>query len=324
MKLSTPFRATAAAVTVVLVGCAGTRGPAPNGYSFAYVADSREELSLVQVFDDGVQTYLQLPKDGDLSTRVLDEHGHITTPIRSGAYLVVPGVHASLTLERGAGVSHIAHQATPGTQGLPAGPGGMATQDSGKGSPNGLARRPAEVHPAANVALQATTPSTLADTESPSESATLQALVLTLQNEVLRLQEQIAQQQLQLESVRLAEASQVRGEIFFVHFANNSARPELPDGELGKIVKEGRGAETLVIEGYTDAFYPNEAGANLARARARNVEAMLVSGGIRRDAMTIGFHAAGAFARDNMTDDGKAFNRRVAITVRASETISPG
>lgn len=322
MKVSTPLSATAAALTAVLVGCAGTREPAPNGYSFAYVADNREELGLVQVFDDGVQTYLQLPKDGDLSTRVLDEHGHITTPIRNGAYLVVPGVHVSLTLERVAGVSHIAHQATPGMQGVSAGSAGMATRDSGKGSPYGSAKRSADGHPTANAARQATTPSALANTESPSESATLQ--VLKLQNEVLRLQEQIAQQQLQLESARLTEASQVRGEIFFVHFANNSARPELPDEELEEIVKEGRGAETLVIEGYTDAFYPNEAGANLAQARARNVAAMLASGGIRRDAMTIGFHAAGAFARDNMTDDGKAFNRRVAITVRASETISPG
>jgi outer membrane protein OmpA-like peptidoglycan-associated protein len=314
-------RTIAAAVTVILSGCAVIQsGAVPAKYSFAYQADNREEIGLVQVFDDGAQTYLQLSAAGDPTTRVLDENGRYTTPIRNGAFLVVPGVHSTLTVERAEGVSHVSREGRAPR---------LAAKEEGEDprpAPHAVAMpsvgaatiAPADPVQGGQIAA------TLQSVAPPAGAALagMQATVLQLKSEVQALEREIADEQEALGQMRQLLARERRTETFVVHFANNSARAELSQQEIASIVTVGKNAQGLIIEGYTDAFYANDAGANLARARARNVAEILAGGGIKPDAMNIEFHAAGGFARENTSDEGKAFNRRVAISFRFPETIS--
>lgn len=323
MDAKSSSHAVAAAVTAILSGCALSHSAAPSGYSFAYQADNREEIGLVQVFDDGAQTYLQLPAAGDAATRVIDEKGQTTTPIRNGAFLMVPGVHSALTLERAEGVSHINRQG-----GLPH----LASKADAQAVP-------ATAHPAAlPIAVPAGSasedpaapgrPIAGAPPQGPSafggDLAGMQAMVSQLKSEVQALEREIADEQEALEQTRQLLARETRTETFVIHFANNSARAQLSEEEIASIVNVGKNAQSLIIEGYTDAFYANAAGAHLARARAQNVAEVLTQGGLKREVMNIEFHAAGGFARENTTDEGRAFNRRVAISFRFPETISSG
>jgi outer membrane protein OmpA-like peptidoglycan-associated protein len=313
----------ALAVTAALSGCALTQsGRGPSGYSFAYQADNREEVSLVQVFDDGTQTYVQVSAAGDQGTRILDENGNGTTPVRTGAFLVVPGVHTSLTLERPEGISHISHQ----------GAAHRAAQVPAMVSPPKVrSAAPATALPGESPDEPPSTgfdpPSANAGSARPSvqgETAALQAEVELLRAQVHKLETQIAQEQAALDQTRQMLAAQTRAETFLVHFANNSARAQLTAEELADIVSVGKQAQGLIIEGYTDGFYANDAGERLAQARARNVADILAGSGLKRDAMSLSCHPAGGFARENTSDLGRAFNRRVSISFRFTDTFSSG
>jgi outer membrane protein OmpA-like peptidoglycan-associated protein len=99
-----------------------------------------------------------------------------------------------------------------------------------------------------------------------------------------------------------------------IHFANNSAHAALTEAEITDIRNAAQISGHLLVDGYTDAFYPDDAGTRLAYVRALNVADVLVEHGVDRHSMRIDFHAAGEFAQDNSTLEGKAFNRRVTVS----------
>jgi outer membrane protein OmpA-like peptidoglycan-associated protein len=116
-------------------------------------------------------------------------------------------------------------------------------------------------------------------------------------------------------SARLAEAREVvasYAEKLVIHFANNSSR--LADTHQVQAAADAvRGAEAIVVAGFTDATYVNAAGEDLARRRAENVQAALIAHGVSASHLTIAYHAAGSFVAENQSDEGKALNRRVEI-----------
>jgi len=295
-----------------------------HNYSFAYQTDNREEIGLVQVFDDGLQTYLQVPSAGDATTRLLDEKGQSITPIRNGAFLVIPGVHSALTLERAEGLSHINREERAAHVANKARREGARTAPTASPKPIAAPTEPPAPGGPARGAPIATVAPPAGSAAAAVELAGMQSTVLRFESEVQALEREIADEQQALAQTRQLLAHETRTQVFVVHFANNSARAELSQEEIASIVEVSKDAQALVIEGYTDAYYPNAAGAKLAQARADNVANILARGGVKRDAMNIEFHSAGGFARENTTDSGKAFNRRVAISVRFPETFSPG
>ena len=286
-----------------------------RGYSFNYSADHREELALVQVFDDGTQTYLQVPAAGDSATQVLDESGQQTAAVRNGAYLIVAGIHRSLTLVRAGEVSHIA-LLTQGTATVSA-PAGR--------SPVATAPSPAPATPRATggAARAGTTPTT-SPAGATSDEADIKALaqqIAVLKAQVREFQDQVAAFDRHFEEVQREVLRETKPVV--VHFANNSARAELTESEIGDARDAAKISRQLLVEGYTDAFHPDEAGTRLAYARALNVADILVEHGLDRHSLRIDFHAAGKFARNNSTLEGKAFNRRVTVSPeRAKEFLA--
>lgn len=97
---------------VVVSGCA-TLVPAPKAddsrlgqYNFAYAIEQREQTGLVQVFDDGVKTYLQFHDLAAVKPRIStpeNEMGHEYEPMNN--FAVVTGVHALLTVTTDTGRS---------------------------------------------------------------------------------------------------------------------------------------------------------------------------------------------------------------------------
>jgi outer membrane protein OmpA-like peptidoglycan-associated protein len=98
-----------------------------------------------------------------------------------------------------------------------------------------------------------------------------------------------------------------------IHFGNNSARISVGHDTLQAIAEVVRGQDAIVVTGYTDATYPDAAGEDLARRRAQNVRRALVNEGIPKKTVNITYHAAGMFAVENGSREGKALNRRVEI-----------
>lgn len=89
---------------VVVSGCA-TLAPAPKSddsrlgqYNFAYAIEQREQTGLVQVFDDGIKTYLQFHDLVAVKPRVTTPENEIVKYEPMNNFAVVTGVHALLTV----------------------------------------------------------------------------------------------------------------------------------------------------------------------------------------------------------------------------------
>lgn len=109
----------AALVPVFLASCATTTPPVTKPtptlgrYQFEYTASDRRAVALIQVFDDGTNTYLQF---NQLSMPILITANDGAAPLpysRQGLYLTVPGVYATLKVATRGHETLIANKAKP-------------------------------------------------------------------------------------------------------------------------------------------------------------------------------------------------------------------
>jgi len=142
-----------------------------------------------------------------------------------------------------------------------------------------------------------------------------QAEVDTLRGRIDDLQQQLA-------AARAALLSYA--DMLVIHFANNSAKLNLDHETVQAMAEVVREQDVILITGYTDATYPDAAGEFLARRRAQNVQRALLAEGIPAAGVDVIYHAAGLFAVDNHSPEGKALNRRVEITTDRNHARPPG
>lgn len=257
----------------MLAGCVTTpvaRGL--PGFSFEYALQNREATGLVQVFDDGRNTYLQFADWDEGGPTILDQTGNALAARRQGTYAVLTGRYDRLL------VKALGSQST-----VLAGPTAFRAHVS-----------------IANLEA-APSPEKVAMLAKRADLAALELRIATLEVQVT-----------------LAQAAQsTLADKLVIHFGNNSARIRVDSDTMRGIAATVRERDHVLVAGYTDATYPDALGEALARRRALNVERALLAEGVPASQLSIAYHAAGMFAVDNHSLDGKARNRRVEITAVA-------
>jgi outer membrane protein OmpA-like peptidoglycan-associated protein len=156
----------------------------------------------------------------------------------------------------------------------------------------------AENHSPGSVAVKASTTATIDDLHGSAQE------VDSLRTHVASLEEQLAEARAALQSY---------ADRLVIHFANNSARVNVDPDTMRTISDVVREKDAILVAGYTDATYSDAAGEALARRRAQNVRKALVAEGIPAEHVAVTYHAAGSFAADNHSAEGRALNRRAEI-----------
>ena len=102
----------------------------------------------------------------------------------------------------------------------------------------------------------------------------------------------------------------------FVYFKTNSAK--IYKSNLDGLVKELKENKnlTVLLVGHTDASGPDNYNLNLSVLRAKSVQKLLVSKGIKIHRIKVKGMGESKPVADNNTEDGKAKNRRVEISVK--------
>jgi outer membrane protein OmpA-like peptidoglycan-associated protein len=134
------------------------------------------------------------------------------------------------------------------------------------------------------------------------------AEVDTLRQRVSELETQLAE----------AKATLIAySETFILNFGNNSAKLSVDPDRLHALANVIRDRPAIVVSGYTDATYEDEAGGILARRRAQSVKRVLLAEGVPADHVAIEYFAARRFIAPNDSAEGRAMNRRVEIVSKA-------
>ena len=277
---------------------------APAGYNFAYLAPQGEAIGLVQAFDDGAHTYLELDgRSSQLSIRA--DAGSPPLPFAAGErYITVDGVYARLVLSNEQASATLVNEIA----------------DSGKVVD---AARPAPRIDADRIA-DARSPSGLAAVGVPESEQTMTATlrvselnqeIRVLDERIHSLCEQITELQA-LASGGLSVRSELQVPRIVVRFDDNSDEARIEATLLASLGAAARAANRIYLHGHTDAFVASSQGTDLAIRRAVSVRQLLVAQAVNPARIRLFYRGAGNFLANNSMAAGKAQNRRVEIELR--------
>jgi flagellar motor protein MotB len=308
----------------------------PLGHNFAYAVPDRENVDLVQAFDDGSTTYLQFKErpPAPIDIRQVSEDKTVSYTLGE-RYALVKGVYANLIVTVAGHSSTVINQAVLGAHGLSE----ASTAAADSINPVDLAR--SETMSAVTALksqpqpeAQLSTPNSLSAEARqltvvpvgvPEHLQTMHAnlKVAALKQEISGLEEKVRRLSAELEEAERAGRTMslymrnVGGSPrVALTFADNSHEVHVDDQLLGPLSEAAGAANRIYLHGHTDAYVASESGTELAIRRAVEVRRLLISLKVEPERIRLFYRGAGNFVANNSTPEGKALNRRVEIELR--------
>jgi outer membrane protein OmpA-like peptidoglycan-associated protein len=313
-----------------------TEPAVPMGHNFAYELPHRENVNLVQAFDDGSTTYLQFKETPSASIDIrqgLDDKTLSYTIEQR--YAIVKGVYDALLVTVAGHSTTVINQAVPvafkkAAPGAPAANVGKPFDQSRSETMNAVIAPETlnlpEVRLSSSDSLDAEARRRRAIAVGVPES--LQTMHANLRVAALKQEISTLEEKVRLLSAELAEAQRAgRGMSLYMHdvgssprvvlkFGDNSFETQVDEQLLNPLGNAARAANRIYLHGHTDAYVASETGTELAIRRAVEVRRLLISLNVEPERIRLFYRGAGNFVANNSTPEGKALNRRVEIELR--------
>jgi outer membrane protein OmpA-like peptidoglycan-associated protein len=305
------YQTSAVAVTVAVVGCATPhlqpqtpRSPvvqtsAADGGSavplssqdYIYQLWTPDQTGLMQVFDDGHNTYVTFAKGPLAGLMIFDENGKPVAYTLSGSTAVVAAVHRGLLLRTPTKSSYAQTSRLAG--------------DTARVAANNAVTGQAAPLPADLAAARA---------EILRAQDRLNGLAAAL-DETARGEAAppIAQIRAEIEEIQTT-LNGIAATLVRTHFATGSALLALSDSAKDAILAAATRADHIQLRGGADSTGSPEVNAKLALHRALNVEQWLIDGGVPATKIRVTYNGTEYIAANN-TATGRAKNRRVDVVL---------
>ena len=314
----------------------GTEPALPFGHNFSYAVSDRENVNLIQAFDDGSTTYLQFtetpPAAVDIRQKPVDEPLTYTLDQR---YAKVPGVYPTLRISVAGHLATVINQAAPTVSNVSAArtsPTDLTTPIDEPRSetmsaviaPESLGLPQARLPSSESLGIEARRSQTVA-VGVPEHLQTMHVnlRVAALKQEISTLEDKVRVLSAQLEEAQRAgrEMGMYMRNVggsprVVVKFGDNSPEVQIDDYLLDPLGMAARAANRIYLHGHTDAYVASETGTELAIRRAVEVRRLLISLNVEPERIRLFYRGAGNFVANNSTPEGKALNRRVEIELR--------
>ena len=255
-------------------------------HNFNYALEHREQVQLIQAFDDGTRTFLQFTRSPAQPIRIEQSESREALAYRGdGPYLILPGVYGRLTVTVGDYSAQLINQETS----LRTAP--EAPVAAGESRPqNPPSDPPVEpVAPGSPAALRLRLEALVTAIEKSGSLGNPDAIVVRSDKGSCRV---------------------------VIRFANNSSEVPVSGEERLALGEAAQSAERVILRGRTDASVATSTAGELALRRALAVKGILVAQGVEPQRVRILYRAAGDFEADDSTPEGRAVNRRVEIELR--------
>jgi outer membrane protein OmpA-like peptidoglycan-associated protein len=310
----------------------GTEPTLPLGHNFSYAVSDRENVNLVQAFDDGSTTYLQFKETPPASVDIRQESDdHALTYTLDQRYAKVQGVYATLR------VTVAGHPATVINLAAPAASNASAASTAAAGlttvidqsrsdsmsaviAPENLPLPQAQdslgVEARRRQAVAVGVPEHLQTMHANLRVAALKQEISTLEDKVRVLSAELEEAQRTGREVSLYMRNVGGSPRVVVKFGDNSPEVQIDDHWLDPLGNAARAANRIYLHGHTDAYVASETGTELAIRRAVEVRRLLISLHVEPERIRLFYRGAGNFVANNSTPEGKALNRRVEIELR--------
>jgi outer membrane protein OmpA-like peptidoglycan-associated protein len=278
----------------------------PSGYNFSYQTSHREEIGLIQAFDDGTHTYLQF-QGAMRDLRIRGANDQALPFRRDTPYVTLDGVYDRLVVSVDANSASIVNRAidtvtkSPVVDPLPV---EQRSQNTVADAPN-LPRLAAVGIPESVQTMQ-----------SNLRVAELNREISQLETRIERLSAQLEQAHQGGSAANLYLRSLGVAPRLVMQFEGNSAEARVDNNLLAPLGAAGRAANRIYLHAHTDAFVASNTGTDLAIRRAVAVRQLLLTQQVSPERVRLFYRGVGNFIANNATVEGKAMNRRVEIEFR--------
>jgi outer membrane protein OmpA-like peptidoglycan-associated protein len=312
-------------------------GPSvPPGHNFAYQLPHREDINLVQAFDDGSTTYLQFTEapPGRIDIRHGSDDRTLTYTLEQ-RYAMVKGVYDTLLVTVAGHSTTVINQSVPAAPNVsgaspPAADLGKPIDQSRSETMSAVIQRESLRSPEARLSSSDSLGVEVRRSRAvavgvPESLQTMHAnlRVAALKQEISTLEEKVRILSAELEAAHRAGNGMslylrdVGGAPRVVlKFGDNSPEIQIDDQMLDPLGNAARAANRIYLHGHTDAYVASETGTDLAIRRAVEVRRLLISLKVEPERIRLFYRGAGNFVANNSTPEGKALNRRVEIELR--------
>jgi outer membrane protein OmpA-like peptidoglycan-associated protein len=276
-----------------LSGC-GTAPPISPSIAFNYKTTNAAGVGIVQVFEMGGNTVVQIKNLQDKAPLFLAEGNTELKYQMMGETAVLPGIVKSFTVVSSGAWAQVTRQT-----------GMEAATAAGK--------------------LPPTAPITGKGLASDEE---IRAQIAAMKAEIARLKASIGQPTPDPTAAGIPTTPAVKepkrpnyapissvkeSTTLRVAFKNNSSDFEPRAAMARKLLDLAEQATEISVTGYTDSAQQNPASTALAKGRAISARQYLISNGIDKSKISVAYKASGGFVADNSTREGRDENRRVEI-----------
>lgn len=309
----------------------------PAGHNFSYLVPNRENVDVIQAFDDGANTYLQfrdIPSAPiDIRQVSNDEHVSYTAQER---YVIVSGVHNTLLVTVAGASTTIINQAPPSNPKAAAEPNPtesepLSRSDQTRPTPMSLNLASESfrvMEDNRSTPWQIGTDARRARAAAVGVPESLQTMNANLRVTALKQEISTLEEKIRVLSAELEEAHRAgSGASLYIRnvggsprvvlkFDDNRYEVQVDDSLLEPLGGAARAANRIYLHGHTDAYVASDAGTELAIRRAVEVRRLLISLHVEPERIRLFYRGAGNFVANNSTPAGKALNRRVEIELR--------
>jgi len=276
-----------------LCGC-GTTPPISPSIAFNYKTTNAGGVGIVQVFEMGGNTVVQIKNLQEKAPLILAEGNTQLQYKMMGETAVLPGIVKHFTVVSSGTWAQVIRQT-----------GAEAATEAGKMPP---------MAPINGKSLAS-------DEEIRNQIAAMKA-------EIARLKASMGQSTSDVPAVGLPDAQVVQepkrpnyapissvkeSTTLRVTFKNNSSDFEPRTAMARKLLDLAEQASEISVTGYTDSAQQNPASTALAKGRAISARQYLIANGIDKSKISVAYKPSGGFIADNSTKDGRDENRRVEI-----------
>jgi outer membrane protein OmpA-like peptidoglycan-associated protein len=304
----------------------------PPGHNFSYLLPDRESLKLIQVFDDGSNTFLQFKEapSAPIEIRQVSNAKSVTYTIDE-RYVIASGVYDTLLVTVAGASTTIINQAPQAERLVAAMPDELVTAIEARLKPMILNLASESIRlPEGSRSNSGSTGTDARNVRAvvvgvPEHLQTMHAnlRVSSLKQEISTLEEKV-----RLLSAELEEAHRTgSGASLYIRdvggsprvvlkFDDNRYETQVDDDLLNHLAEAARAANRIYLHGHTDAYVASETGTELAIRRAVEVRRLLISRDVEPERIRLFYRGAGNFVANNSTPEGKALNRRVEIELR--------
>lgn len=279
------------AASIGLTACTSMWHTTDTHIQFNYQTENGSSNGVIQIFDIGANTAVQIKNFNPSTTIFVDDEGGVLPYKVYGQSIVFNEILTSFKIVSPSATSSVTRKDT-------------AIRKNAE--PVVVTKLNPQTQSIELLKAEGISANLLSKHKNDSPEA-LQAEIERLRIELSEIKEMIQKNS--------ADEPKIEETTYTVQFKNNSTQFDPDSRTKTQLIGMAKDAKSIQVKGFTDSATSTPIATSLAQERANSAKAFLIANGVNGQIIKVTHQSSGGFVANNSTARGKAANRRVEINL---------